>query len=123
MAGGQAQRFGAGETTAEFMERRRREVARRDEAEAEGRKAWAASSRTGQNFSAPRPQDVVALGYRMLEPETRRRGGLTRGPSPRSSLGRSDPSRSRRPFSMVGTPRPSGSNRYPTGQGTRSLRP
>lgn len=79
MAGGQAQRFGAGETTAEFMERRRREVARRDEAEAEGRKAWAASSRTGQNFSAPRPQDVVALGYRMLET----RDEAQRRPDPR----------------------------------------
>jgi len=67
MAAGQAQRADVGETIAEFMERRRREVARRAEAEAAGRGAWAASTGTGENLTAARPQDVVALGFRVLE--------------------------------------------------------
>lgn len=67
MAASQLARDGVGETIAEFMERRRREVERRDQAEATGRGAWAASTATGQSWSAPRTADVVALGVRALD--------------------------------------------------------
>lgn len=64
MAGNQPARFGVAETTDEFMERRRREVAQRAAAEAAGRHRWVASTSTGENLPAPRPADVVALGAR-----------------------------------------------------------
>lgn len=67
MAASQLARGGVGETVAEFMERRRREVGRREQAEAAGRSAWAASTTTGQSWSAPRTADVVALGAQTLD--------------------------------------------------------
>lgn len=42
------------------------------EAEAAGREAWAQSTRQGQNLTARRPGDVVAIGARALDPGTPR---------------------------------------------------
>jgi hypothetical protein len=46
----------------EFVARRRREEAQREVAYAAGRERWSASTSSGQNLSAPRPADLVALG-------------------------------------------------------------
>jgi len=67
MAGIQPARAGAGETIDGFMERRHREAARREAAEAAGRDTWAASTGTGQSWAAPSTADVVALGARILD--------------------------------------------------------
>lgn len=50
------------ESIAEFMMRRRREEAERDEAEDAGYRAWTSSSRSGHNLSAANTSDVRALG-------------------------------------------------------------
>jgi hypothetical protein len=56
------------ESIAEWMERRRREVAARGpEAELAGRAAWAAGGFSGELPHAPRPRDVVTLGTRTLQ--------------------------------------------------------
>ncbi len=62
MAGAQLARPRAPETMDEFVARREREQARREADYAAGHNRWSASTRTGQNFSAARPGDVVALG-------------------------------------------------------------
>jgi len=62
MAGIQPARVRANETTEEFMERRRRETAQRETAEAAGRNAWATSTTNGQYLSAPQTADIVFLG-------------------------------------------------------------
>lgn len=67
-----------GESIADFMARRRREEAERDEAEHAGRHAWASSTRSGQNLPAAKPVDVHALGV------------ARRGTSSNSTSGRSD---------------------------------
>jgi hypothetical protein len=56
--------FGAGESTSEWIERRRRDVARVGELAEAGWDAWVDSTRDGANLSAPRPSDVIALGAR-----------------------------------------------------------
>jgi hypothetical protein len=66
MAANQPARFGVAETTDEFMERRRREVAQREADEAAGRTDWVTSTSTGENLHAPRPADLVALGARTV---------------------------------------------------------
>ena len=56
------------ESIADWMERRRREVAGRGpEAELAGRTAWAARGGSGELPYAPRPSDVVTLGARTLQ--------------------------------------------------------
>lgn len=70
MGSGQQARVSAGETIAEFMQRRSREVASRDKAEAAGRGAWVTSTSTGESLLAPRTSDIVALGARALAPQT-----------------------------------------------------
>lgn len=56
------------EGIAEWMERRRREVAARGpDAELAGRAAWAAGGITGELPYAPRPGDVVTLGARSVQ--------------------------------------------------------
>lgn len=56
------------EGLAEWMERRRRQVAARGpEAELAGRTAWAAGGITGELPYAPRPGDVVSLGVRTVQ--------------------------------------------------------
>jgi len=67
MGGSQPAPMGAGETIAEFMQRRAREVVGRNMAEQAGRAAWAASTSTGNGLSAPRTADVVALGARAMD--------------------------------------------------------
>lgn len=64
MAGFQSAREGVrAEGIAEWMERRRREVAARGpDAELAGRAAWAAGGIAGELPYAPRPGDVLALG-------------------------------------------------------------
>lgn len=62
MAGAQLARSRAPETMDEFVARRQREEARRDADYAVGRDRWSASTRSGQNHTAARPSDVVALG-------------------------------------------------------------
>lgn len=66
MAGNQSARKDAHDFDIEgWMAQRRADVQRLLQgAEAAGRNAWAQSTRTGQNFSAPSPQDVKALGAR-----------------------------------------------------------
>lgn len=77
MAGSQSARGDVGEGVAEFMARRRREVARLEgAAEAVGRAGWAGATRLGLNLVAPRPSDVLALGARILD---------ARNPAPRLS--------------------------------------
>ena len=87
MAAGQLARGGVGETVADFMERRRREVERRDQAEGVGRDAWAASTTTGRSWSAPRTADVVALGARLLGGQTTSDGAAVPAarPTPRQA--------------------------------------
>lgn len=92
MAGNQPARFGVVETTDEFMERRRREVAQREAAEAAGRSRWVASTSTGENLPAPRPADVVALGARRAaEPRSDRAIGPIRPPSGASQSSNQQP--------------------------------
>lgn len=56
------------EGIAEWMERRRREVAARgSDAEIAGRAAWAAGGIVGELPYAPRPGDVVTLGARTMQ--------------------------------------------------------
>jgi hypothetical protein len=56
------------EGMAEWMERRRHEVAARGpEAELAGRAAWAAGGTAGERPYAPRPGDVVTLGARTMQ--------------------------------------------------------
>jgi hypothetical protein len=72
MAGYQPARSAVGESVAEFMERRRREVAQLGhDAEAAGRDAWAAATRAGENLVAARPRDVLALGARVRAGQAR----------------------------------------------------
>lgn len=54
------------ESTQQFMERRRREVANLLLAAEVGREAWLMGSRRGLGVSAPRPEDVVRLGATLL---------------------------------------------------------
>jgi hypothetical protein len=66
MAGYQPARSAVGESVAEFMERRRREVALLGhDARAAGHKTWAAATRAG-DLVAAEPSDVLALGVRAL---------------------------------------------------------
>lgn len=62
MAGAQLARSRAPETMDEFVARREVAQAHREANYAAGREKWSASTRTGQNYSAARPSDVVALG-------------------------------------------------------------
>lgn len=62
MAGAQLARSRAPETMDEFVARREVAQVHREANYAAGREKWSASTRTGQNYSAARPSDVVALG-------------------------------------------------------------
>lgn len=51
----------------EWIKRRQQEIEKlTHKADAVGREAWAAATRTGENLAATRPSDVVALGARVL---------------------------------------------------------
>jgi hypothetical protein len=68
MAGYQPARDAVGESVAEFMERRRREIAQLGhDAESAGREAWAAATRAGENIWAGTPSDVRTLGARAID--------------------------------------------------------
>lgn len=79
MAGFQRARSAVGESVAEFMERRRREVAQLGpDAAAAGHEAWAAATRAGDNLLAATPSDVRALGARMLGEKSTPMSGVER---------------------------------------------
>lgn len=70
MARGQAADRG-GESIEDFMARRAAEVSRLGgRAEDLGRAAWASTTRTGENFVAPRPIDVRTLGFQYAQRST-----------------------------------------------------
>lgn len=79
MASGQPARSGAPETMGEFVARRRREDAQRAAAHAAGQERWSASTLNGENLSAPRPADVVALGRQASDAQRRQQDGTRYG--------------------------------------------
>lgn len=65
MAGTPAARGGATQAqneTNDWMRDRKAQLQAQQQAEADGRKRWASSTRTGENLQAPQPSDVLALG-------------------------------------------------------------
>lgn len=67
MAGTPAARGGAPQAqkqTNDWMRDRKAQLQAQQQAEAAGRQAWAASTRTGENLRAPQPRDVLALGIK-----------------------------------------------------------
>lgn len=93
MAGRQAAhtRIGVSNGIEDWMTRRNADVQRlKQEAEAAGREAWERATRAGENLAAMRPEDVVALGAKLLKrggpafPQAARKAPV-QGARPRSS--------------------------------------
>jgi len=65
----------------DWMARRKAQISLRQSADLAGRKAWAASVRTGQNVHAAQPSDLRAMGMRALSEEPAR-ASLSHGYNP-----------------------------------------